>query len=147
MKTLKTQTLFRIGAAVLLASGFAADSKAQNNPEETSLSEQRVTNGRAWNHWVNGFKTFYAMGILEEIKLNVYERAIPIAGEWAVGFTVGDYVKLLDDVYAQPENVIIPIPIALKYYCTVKLKGERTPAEMEVTLRDLRAISHRDQGQ
>jgi hypothetical protein len=56
---------------------------------------------------------------------------------YAQGFTMDDHIKELDKLYAERENILIPIPEAIRY-CVLKLHGTATTAELEQYLIRLR---------
>ncbi len=56
---------------------------------------------------------------------------------WANKAVVGDYLRELDTLYKDGENAGLPIPMAFEY-CTQKLRGNLTKAELEQILIGLR---------
>lgn len=64
----------------------------------------------------------------------------------AQGFFPGDYVKELDMLYQDRENLPIPLPFAYQY-CAQKLKGELTKQQLEEQLMQLRKMTARAGGQ
>jgi hypothetical protein len=67
--------------------------------------------------------------------LDTYERKFN-----AKGFTYEDHVKELDKLYADRENILIPIPVALQY-CVLKLGGGNTNADLEQLLIGMRKLA------
>jgi hypothetical protein len=45
-------------------------------------------------------------------------------------FTYADYIKEIDKLYSDRENIRLPIPVAIQY-CALKLRGTATTAELE----------------
>ena len=62
-----------------------------------------------------------------------------VTEKWAERFVVGDYVKELDALYRQRENVLLPVPVAVDY-CTATFKGTSSKADLEQKLILLRKI-------
>jgi hypothetical protein len=106
------------------------------NAEESSLKTMQMFNGRAWQEMPAGAKLIYLAAMFDGVVLKVIEKSKTDAEfdtemnlEWTSGFFSQDYIKTLDTLYKEPENILIPIPLALKFYCTKRLKGtwsERT---------------------
>jgi hypothetical protein len=105
-------------------------------------------NGRLWNQLPKDGKTIYLNGFLDAVKWKVQEKALPGWSEekyqkeeheeWAARFSVGEYVQVLDELYKQPENILIPIPMAVKFYCTPKLTGTSNVGDLENLLIKIR---------
>ena len=152
MKTTIKQRVLMV--AIVAVAGVSAQSPVENL---FSFGDLGLANGRLWNELREpGDKVIYMQGLLDEIKLVAMRRVqkeaprdatvdaaygIAMSDEWAKGFTIGDYVKILDGLYSQPENVIIPVAIAVRYYCAARLKGGNTAADLETLLVALRVAA------
>ena len=97
-----------------------------------------MSNGRLWNQLPKGGKLVYLTGLrdsvvwkLQEKELSDEEYRKEVQQEWADRFTVGEYILVLDELYKQPENILIPIPMAMKLYCTAKLTGTWKVGDLE----------------
>jgi hypothetical protein len=103
----------------------------QTNPEYTG----GLPNGRFWNVAAESGQTYYLLGVRDA------ESLAGANGDWwAKGFTIGDYRKEIDKLYSETENINIPIIWAFRY-CTNKLRGEVSRANLEVALRNLRQMA------
>ena len=113
-----------------------------NDLTETAL----MSNGRGWNDWSETAKVFYVAAYRDTL---IY-LAIGLPGaaddtvkhfdaHWAKNAIVGDYVKELDVLYKDGENVRLPIPVAIRY-CTMKLEGELPKNVLDSMLITLRKI-------
>jgi len=106
----------------------------------------QLMNGRAWQQFDDEAKIMYLSGVRDSlIYFSVTAQHQVDANElmqakWAPGFIVGDYINELDAVYRSRENILIPIVNAMDY-CTVKLKGQTSRAELEQMLMTLRKIA------
>jgi hypothetical protein len=106
-----------------------------------------VLNGRYWEALSNPAKLAYLCGFRQGVLLGVVQlgggttfskrMAEVINSFQAGGFTYDDHIKELDKLYADRENIRIPIGQAL-HYCSLKLGGTRTKAELEQYLIGLR---------
>lgn len=136
----------------IVALAIAATGPVLMGAERSPLLTLDMSNGRAWN----GLKTesqklVYVIGVLDEIKVTAWERAAAKASptdtfveidktaiDWAIGSTALDYVKVLDTLYLESDNLPIPVVLAIKRYCTPKLKGASTRNEMDAIASELR---------
>jgi len=89
-------------------------------------------------------KLFYVQGIKDGLTIAAYSlppevRAAVIENTQTSGFYPGDYVKELDKLYTESENLNIMVPLAYQYV-TTKLKGASTAQELEQRLIELRKI-------
>lgn len=89
-------------------------------------------------------KLFYAQGMEDGLTLAAYSlppevRDLMVERTQAKGFNPGDYVKELDRLFAERENLNIALPIAYQYI-TTKLKGTSTPQELDQRLIDIRKL-------
>lgn len=55
----------------------------------------------------------------------------------AKGFNFMDYTKELNKLYADRENILIPVPWAIQY-CTAKFRGDLTSTQLEQLLINVR---------
>ena len=69
-------------------------------------------------------------------------RGSTYKNHWAERFTVEDYVKELDALYKDRENINIPVVFAIDYI-TLKFRGDKTKAELESGLLFLRQWMNR----
>ncbi len=144
---------FLVAFYILAAAAPLYAQKDAQGHEYSSIAGFEVLNGRMWVAAATNTKLAYLSAILDEIQLRAVEKAaetIPrpgidsvavedlIGNEWALGFALGDYQKTLDALYSEPENLLVPVVVAVKYYCTPKLKGDKTAAQMEEILIQLR---------
>lgn len=84
----------------------------------------------------SNIKLFYVSGLHDGIIAEAavyFNKPDDVAKKWAKGFETGDYVKEIEEVYKHRENLLLPIPAVMEY-CTIKLRGEKTEAELEQTL-------------
>jgi hypothetical protein len=93
-----------------------------------------MLNGRFWIAATNEEKTVYVAGVVDALNL-VRQHA-----RMADNFTSGDYIKELDKIYNDTENINIPL-IWIFDYCTTKLKGETTKTALESNLIALRKLA------
>jgi hypothetical protein len=125
--------------------------------QNTPISDRTGTylNGRFWEALNMDQKRAFVLGLTEGIRtgaseLNLdqnkseeeYQKAVHtyVHQYYANEFTYEDHIKELDKVYADTENILIPIPLALQY-CALKLGGTRTKAELEICLIGFRKIA------
>lgn len=98
--------------------------------------------GRAWEALTEMDKLLYVQGVKDGILiattyLDGEERERIVDTTQAKGFFPGDYVKALDALYRDREN--LPIPVLMAYnYVNLKLKGTATKEELERKLIELR---------
>lgn len=109
-----------------------------------SLQADSGLNGRFWDSLNDSTKQGYVMGFWEGVKAgasgDIADQSATFNTFYAVGFTNGDFVKELDKLYANTQNVLIPIPDAIRY-CALKLGGAFTNAQLEQKLIRLRKIA------
>ena len=91
-------------------------------------------NGRLWNSWPQPVKTFYLVGIRDGLVI-----ADGMGKEWPTGFVIGDYLKELNKLYGEGENVKIPIWTAFRYV-SLKLRGNLQKDKLESVLIQLRQV-------
>ena|ERR1035437_8912005 len=96
-----------------------------------------ISNGRAWNVIPEEQKGTYLIAYRDYIYYRTVLDKTLNNTPWAKGFVVNDYVRELDALYKDTENVHIPIPFGFAY-CTKKLAGENTKKELETMLIALR---------
>ena len=99
-----------------------------------------MLNGRAWESFPEPAKTVYVAGIQDSVLGNLLaaeETPRPDDIPWANNFTVDDYVKELNVLYKDRENIRIPIVLAVRYI-TTKLRGARTKDNLDYGLKALR---------
>jgi len=101
-----------------------------------------VITGRGWEALTETAKLFYVQGIKDGILiaatyLDGEERERILGTTQAKGFFPGDYMKELDTLYRDRENLLIPVSIAYQYI-NLKLKGTATKDELERKLVELR---------
>jgi hypothetical protein len=100
-------------------------------------------NGRAWEEMNTTEKVSFFMGFEQGVRVSSIAQQGADKSEDAVnaysakGFTNGDYVKELDKLYADRENILISVRDAIRY-CTRKLGGTYTNAQLEQYLIGLR---------
>lgn len=101
-----------------------------------------MANGKLWLNLSDTQRIFYAGAIRDMISYNeIMGRNKPSVDRlWADGFTTGDYVKELAEFYKDAENLLIPVPLAFDY-CTEKLKGRHTKAELDQALITFRSVA------
>jgi hypothetical protein len=100
-----------------------------------------MLNGRFWQDiglegklgYLSAFMDFSTYNALTGWK----NEKDPSQYKWATGFVIIDYIKELDSLYSHPENLNIPVSMAIPY-CTVKLRGDSSAAAMESLIMDLR---------
>ncbi len=80
-------------------------------------------------------KTTYVKGFQDAIAVVAQDRDNYIPK----GFTVGDYVRELDELFKDRENQPLLLPLAHQYV-TLKLKGQLTKAELEQRLIAMRQL-------
>ena len=100
--------------------------------------------GRAWEALPDTVKLFYAVGMRDGLTMAAYSlppdvRELMMENTQAKGFNPGDYVKELDRLYSERENLNIAVPLAYQYV-TTKLKGASTAQQLEQMLIGLRKI-------
>jgi len=95
-----------------------------------------LINGRFWNSSSKDGKMMYVSGALDGIRITQQSNGLP--DRFPKHSTVGDYIKEVDKLYNEGENVKIPVIWAIGYYVTLKLKGEIKSSELEGTLIALR---------
>ena len=108
----------------------------------------QMSNGRVWEIFNDLAKTSYMSAIKDAVIYSAFTESIItkqdikniVAEKWAIGFNVGDYIKELDLIYKDRENIRLPITIAVSY-CTMKLKGQSSKEELEQYLITLRTIA------
>ena len=123
---------------VLLVGTLCAFPQAPKSETVTNLT------GRAWEAMPETAKLFYAQGMEDGLTLAAYSlppevRDLMVERTQAKGFNPGDYVKELDRLFAERENLNIALPIAYQYI-TTKLKGTSTPQELDQRLIDIRKL-------
>jgi hypothetical protein len=110
-----------------------------------------MANGRAWRMMMNGQeRASYLMGYIDTVNAMTMMNHVTKGGDsiadmhdwYAFGFIVGDYLKELNLLYSNTENVRIPIPFALRF-CSAKLNCKVKKAELEQQLIDLRQLAAR----
>jgi len=87
-------------------------------------------------------KLFYLQGVKDGLMIAEYSQPADIRESvvkqvQANGFNPGDYLKELDKLFAERENLNIPLPLAYQYI-TTKLRGSSTRQELEQMLIELR---------
>jgi len=100
----------------------------------------QMNNGRSWIELSEPQKIFYVNGLHDAWVQAAFDSPNVnkfMSEKWAEHFVVGDYVRELDALYKDGENVRIPIPAAMDY-CTLKLKGQTTKSELEKQLMFIR---------
>ena len=124
----------KIALMVLL---MAASMLGQNPDTFTTF------NGRAWTKSMSlQQKLMYTQGIKEGLQiatsyLDGEERKRVLEAVQAKGFSPRDYVKELDVLYQDGENLRIPITTAYMWV-NLKLKGEVSKQELQRKLLELR---------
>jgi hypothetical protein len=105
-----------------------------------------MLNGRGWQTLPTTIKQMYIAGIRDGMTLMTSElttgseAATNVVNEiWFKGFSGPDYLKELDKLYADGENVRIPVAMAISY-CSVKLHGQTTKVELEARLMRIRKV-------
>jgi len=131
--------------AVLLAGSNVVAQDSSTATWETG----GVLNGRYWEALSYPAKLAYLYGFRQGVLVGVAQlgggktfspkMAEVINSFQAAGFTYDDHVKELDRLYADRENIRIPIGQALQY-CAIKLRGRSTKAQLEQLLIRLRAL-------
>jgi len=119
---------------LLLVSTLALTCSAQD------IVTTLMLNGRYWTNLSGQQRVAYLVGYHDAIiaaqvvDLRPTDEAFK---QWAEHFDLTDHLHELDELYRQRENVLLPIPIALRY-CVKKLAGQSTKAELEQQLIALR---------
>src|SRR5207248_3239177 len=97
--------------------------------------------GRYWIGMTDTQKTFYVQGIGDGfataatlVDADTRQMLLRTPAE---GFVVDDYLNEFNKVYADRENVSIPVPGAY-LYCSLKLKGTQTKDDLERRLIEMR---------
>ena len=129
---------FNILRAILIVALLSTSSFGQGQRPGNVL----VMTGRAWVILPELNKLTYIQGLKDGIMiaatyLDGEERNLIIDTAQAKGFFPGDYVKELDSLYRDRENLPIPMPFAYQYV-NLKLKGTATKEELERKLVELR---------
>jgi hypothetical protein len=104
----------------------------------------QMSNGRLWIEldqmqrvlYLGAFRDAY---VLSKVRLDKDGSSCNCQIEWAARFTIGDFVKALDRFYDDPENVLIPIPLAF-LHLNERFKGVWTEEKLQETLRNLRRV-------
>lgn len=122
--------------AVVLVSGNLVGQE----PPSGSFITIGLPNGRFWQVLTYNEKVVYLTGFSNGLTLGAGAVSKQPATYYAKGFTLADHMKEIDRLYADTENVLIPIPAALAY-CGAKLRGTHTNAELEQILINLRRNS------
>jgi len=112
---------------------FAVLCHGQADPNREFTGE--LPNGRFWNSSTELERLAYVAGIRDAFLLTDGQPEW-----WAKGFTIGDYVKDINKLFAEGENVNIPMMWAFRY-CTNKLKGEMSKDAQERALTNLRLMA------
>lgn len=113
---------------------------AQGQLPQTSKSAFTggLLNGRAWETFPAAVKSMYVAGIKDSIlAAAMASDSAPNKIAWAEHFTVDDYVKELNLLYVDRENIRIPVVFGVRYL-TQKFRGDRTKADLESGLMALR---------
>ncbi len=145
--------LLLLSVAVILV---GASLRAQDSV--SNLYTSGLLNGRFWENLDAHAKQDFFLGLIEGLRTGVMEltptngnsskaqEAVKKALDTyerkfnAKGFTYEDHVKELDKLYADRENILIPIPVALQY-CVLKLGGGNTNADLEQLLIGMRKLA------
>lgn len=104
----------------------------------------RMMTGRLWETMPETTKLLYVQGIKDGLTIAAYSLPPEIRESitehtQAKGFNPGDYLKELDKLFAERENLNIVVPLAYQYV-TTKLKGTTTAQELEQMLIELRKM-------
>lgn len=111
--------------------------------QEPNIFSAEMANGRLWVAMDTPTKTVYLTGLRDWMVFASFESGDQrkyLDEKWAAHFNVGDYVKEMDLLYREGENVRIPLPFGVAY-CTVKLKGNLTKEELEQRLIGIRRMT------
>ena len=98
-----------------------------------------------WLMMTDAMKNGYLSGYLDLLTYSsMHKRDLASSNKfhtdhWARNAIVSDYVKELDGLYQDGENVPMPIPVAMEY-CTLKLNGGLTKAQLEQALIRIRQL-------
>jgi hypothetical protein len=136
----------QLATVALLLCGVAAAADADIYHTST------LFNGRFWQTLDDKEKLIYVAACRDAIDMitttehaadgkDAIKNSVASLQIWVSGdFTIGDYGKALDSFYATPENVRVPIIMALRY-CTVKFNGmsSKNLEDMAAGLRQLAA--------
>jgi hypothetical protein len=106
---------------------------------DDTIFTNQMANGRMWLGMDETRRLMYVGGVHDSLSFAAIhvvnsDKAKP---RWAVHFTIGDYVNELNAMYKDGEHIRIPIPYLVDY-CTTKLKGETTKAELDILLISIR---------
>jgi hypothetical protein len=124
---------------ILVATCTLCVTAQESDPKFTG----QMSNGRLWQELDKDEKLSYVAGahdILISITLTKLTKPTRENSNWAEGFTLIDYIKVIDEVYKDVENVRIPVPWVIGF-STQKLKGMLTKAELEDTLMSIRGLT------
>jgi hypothetical protein len=112
---------------------LAALCRGQADPDPAWTAQ--FPNGRFWNTSNEGQRLHYLTGVRDAAFLSDRKT------EWmAKGFTIGDYLKEIDKVFSEGENLNIPVVWVFRY-CTNKLNGDLTKENQERVLGSLRLMA------
>ncbi len=93
-----------------------------------------LLNGRGWKALTRDERALYTSGIRDHIMTALVLQHLPLNKvDWAKGFAISDYIKELDVLYQDGENIRIPVVLGIDY-CTTKLRGQTTKKELEELL-------------
>jgi hypothetical protein len=95
-----------------------------------------MANGRAWEKMTVVYRAFYVKGLIDQI---LWDNVGKDTDRIADRYSAEDYVKELTTLYADRENIRLPIPKAFDY-CTKKLQGRFTKQELEQYLISVREL-------
>jgi hypothetical protein len=128
---------------------FLSAANAMAEDPSSNLWTGKSPNGRAWELLPNPAKTMYVIGFTDGVTMAGSVAVETLGGRSSKlgqtvakaigdqlevkGFTNGEFVKELDKFYSDRENIRIQIFVALSY-CTLKLGGTYTNAELEQLL-------------
>ena len=92
--------------------------------------------------YVQGFRDGLTLGAAGEVGSPKVLQAMTEATNsyFARRFSFREHITEIDKIYADQENLLIPIPMAINY-CAGKLRGTLTKAELEQILMDFRRNS------
>ncbi len=91
-------------------------------------------NGRAWESFSEAMKLGYVLGFTEAVSTGVCEQE-----RLPCHMQMGEMTKAVDRVYEEPENVLLPIPMAI-HIVTMKAAG-MDPAAFEKEVAALRRLA------
>lgn len=124
--------------AALLSAAMLLPGQSDGNDQWRTLLTWGVANGRYWNQLLPVQKVHYVQGFMDGVAMaQSIDSAVNAPKSIPYGLTNGEIIKSLDRFFDTPENVQIPISLAL-FICRQRLDGV-AEAEVQKHILGLRA--------